>query len=396
MKVSKEKLVNISLGTAFFFVFAGSYVVLIILANTGYKDVSRLFTIPIRLFIVALFAISFVLHRKIRFNKGVIWFLIFSLLYYLRIYISYQGYNPYLHQSEWDFFIYFTSFVLLPFIFITQTKITKYHINLLFYTVSIGSLILAIGTLYYYRDIIGDVSRITFVDDVNVISALILSYVASLGIGVAYSYKLTNHTTTRIQSIIIYTTLVLCLIPFFLGASRGSVIALGLPFVFYILYSNTIKNKFNSISLFISLVILMIIASVFLGEGLFNRLIGTYEDINSNSSSAIRLDIWKTGLIQFYNNPIFGNSLQNDYYGFYPHNIFVEILLSTGIIGFLCYSAFLYEVFRKSINIIKYNPEFFFLVTIFLMALSRSMFTGGIYSTSWLAISAALILSYRS
>jgi|AntRauTorcE11897_2_1112592.scaffolds.fasta_scaffold36902_2 hypothetical protein len=41
------------------------------------------------------------------------------------------------------------------------------------------------------------------------------------------------------------------------------------------------------------------------------------------------------------------------------------------------------------------HPSYLFIVVIFLQAFSQNMFSGSLYGTSWLAISAALIINFN-
>jgi O-antigen ligase len=185
----------------------------------------------------------------------------------------------------------------------------------------------------------------------------------------------------------------LCLIPFFLGASRGSIIALFIPFIFYFLFQKGLKRKIVAITAIATIAIGFIIAAQYLGLGVFNRFINI--GIGQAGSSMTRLDMWQSSWYQFLENPIFGNSLEATNVGVYPHNILLETLITTGFFGFSAYLLFLYFTFKKAIKIIKYNSSHFFIVVIFLQALSKNMVTGGLYSTSWLAIGSGLILGYN-
>lgn len=79
------------------------------------------------------------------------------------------------------------------------------------------------------------------------------------------------------------------------------------------------------------------------------------EDVNSSDISNGRMDRWKSALLVYKTAPIFGTSLRNysEYakdncpnalaalYGFTVHNSYLEILVYTGIIGFLVFASFL-------------------------------------------------------
>jgi oligosaccharide repeat unit polymerase len=344
-----------------------------------------------RILIVGCLGLAFINRPRIKIQNGLFFFWVFAFLYYSQIALeALQGTSSF-HIPVISFLLYFTSFVFLPILFVSQLQLNKKDYTLLFYAIIVGSLLMAIGTYFYYGNLIGEVSRISPNASENNISPLVLSYTATLGIGIGISYLLTNKVK-GLKKIIIYSTIVLCLIPFFLGASRGSIIALFIPFIVYFLFQKGLKRKMVVIIALAIIAIGFIIAAQYLGLGAFNRLLNM--GIGQSSSSLSRLDMWQSSWHQFLQNPLFGNSLEANSFGFYPHNVLVETLITTGLFGFSAYLLFLYFTFKKAIKIIKYKPVHFFIVVIFLQALSKNMVTGGLYSTSWLAIGAGLILGY--
>src|SRR5690606_25305912 len=72
-----------------------------------------------------------------------------------------------------------------------------------------------------------------------------------------------------------------------------------------------------------------------LDSGLLNRLMATSEAIEEGGSSASRLMIWKSSFNQFLDNPFFGDKLGIDNRSGYAHNFFIEVLQTTGLIGFI-------------------------------------------------------------
>jgi O-antigen ligase len=394
MHISKQRIKQFNLAIAFFLAFAGFYVVIMVMANLGMRDATRILTIPMRILIVGCLGLAFINRPRIKIQNGLFFFLIFSFFYYMRIVFELLKGSSSFHIPVFSFFLYFTSFVFLPMLFVSQLQLTKKDYTLLFNTIIVSCLIMAIGTYFYYGNLIGDVSRLTPNVSETSISPLALSYTATLGIGIGISYLLTNKVE-GLKKIIIYSTIVLCLIPFFLGASRGSIIALFIPFIFHFLFQKGLKRKMAVITALAAIAIGFIIAAQYLGLGVFNRFININEAIESGSQAALRIDIWQSSWSQFLKNPWLGNSLEATDIGFYPHNILLESLITTGFFGFFFYSSFLFLVLKKSVWIIKEHPSYLFIVVIFLQAFSQNMFSGSLYGTSWLAISAALIINFN-
>jgi O-antigen ligase len=392
MIIGKESIKRCNLAVAFFTAFAGYYVVLLVIINLGMRSETRSLTIPLRLLIVFCFAFAFLLKPRIKYKNGLFFFLLFSFLYYCRIaFEALQG-NSSFHISVVSFFLYFTSFVFLPILLVSQLRLDRRDYNFLFYAVIIGCFLMGLDTFFYYQDLLGSVRRISTNVSSSNISPLALSYTSALGIGVSISYLLTNKIGDS-RKWFLYVTIAVCLIPFFLGASRGSVVALFIPFIFYFIFGKGgIKRKISVITVLIGLCILFSITAQYLGFGVFDRFFSIGHRIESGTAN--RLYFWQDAWYQFLQNPWLGNSLEANRIGYYPHNILLEALITTGFFGFLCYTVFLIFVLKKSIYIMKEKPSHFFIVVIFIQALTQGMFSGGIYNTSWLAIGAGLILGY--
>ena len=82
-----------------------------------------------------------------------------------------------------------------------------------------------------------------------------------------------------------------------------------------------------------------------------------------DNSDVGRLTLWLGFSSLIFENPIFGNGYSGfdlitfNYFGFVesPHNVFLEVLMYTGLFGFLFYSIFLSRIFLASYKLFKYR-----------------------------------------
>ena len=82
-----------------------------------------------------------------------------------------------------------------------------------------------------------------------------------------------------------------------------------------------------------------------------------------DNSDVGRLTLWLGFSSLIFENPIFGNGYSGfdlitfNYFGFVesPHNVFLEVLIYTGLFGFLFYSIFLSRIFLASYKLFKYR-----------------------------------------
>lgn len=379
----------------FFLAFSGYYAILILVVNYLSSSLSRFFTIPLRIVILMLLFFIYKKSYTRNLSDAGKFFIVFSIFYLIRIGVeTIKLADPYM--STWNFLFYFLGFAAIPFVLLQKTKLNDYAYTKIVDAILLSSFILSFLTYFFYGSLLGKVARISneVSHDENYISPLALSYCSTLAIGVGCSYLLTNKVSKK-KLIFIIGVLVSCLVPFFLGASRGAILAMIIPFLLYFIYSAGVKNKFKIIFMSVIVIIFTSYVTGFFGTGVFDRFMSIGSGIEKGSSSSIRLEIWKSGLDQFLNNPFFGNSLESEMVNHYPHNIIIEVLLSTGIMGFIPFIMFLFLTFKKCILIIRVNPKYFWIVCVFMQAFIQNMFSGAIWSASWLVIGAALVLGLK-
>jgi O-antigen ligase len=167
--------------------------------------------------------------------------------------------------------------------------------------------------------------------------------------------------TLRFFSLIATTIM---LISLFLTGSRGGVLAFCMSFLVLLLKIVRVRT-FIYLILFLTIFFLILIYN----PATFLILTGIFE-FEKETSVFLRLIAWKQAWHTFSQNTIFGVGLGN--IGFYlpstnpevttyakVHNLPLQLLSETGIIGFLLYLVVLYRIFKIQIfNCIKQGKEF--------------------------------------
>src|SRR5690606_37813156 len=126
----------------------------------------------------------------------------------------------------------FISFVIIPFIGFSKIRYDKIDFIKLYRVFIITALAFSILSITLYGKFIGQVARLNENSTgEEVISPLILSYCGALIIGVVSFFLLYSKKINRLLKITSIACLCLALIPFFLGASRGSIFAVFIPFI---------------------------------------------------------------------------------------------------------------------------------------------------------------------
>lgn len=167
----------------------------------------------------------------------------------------------------------------------------------------------------------------------------------------------------------------------------------GLIAIFVMLFLNTLlsfrKNFFKYSYIFLNTLILGIFLSLILNQNLINRLewlsdIKSNQEIIDNSITA-RIESYKTSVAMFIDKPLLGQGLggfnslyEGSQIGInikYPHNIFLELLSETGVIGTILFST---ALILSLINLYKINQIsllLFFLLLLILSFFSKDIST---------------------
>jgi len=381
----------------FLLTYVGYYSILLLLFNLGMGDVTRTITIPIRLLIITSLVILFFNNiKKIHRQDNLRWFLLFSLFYIARLLVDYLSNETY-YIGVPEVMIFFLSFVFLPFVIISSIRLDTKKINAIFSSLWLGGIVFSVLVVVYYGRFIGQVSRLASnTVGESVISPLSLSYSSSIIIGIFVFYLLQNKTTF-IRKIGLLVGIGLSTVPFFLGASRGSLVALFIPFVLYFFSGKNINFRIRGI-LSASVVFMgLIYLDSYFQSGLLNRFLGTSEAIERGESSAVRIEIWKGAFDQFFNNPVFGDKLRIDKWPFgYAHNLFVEVLQTTGLLGFIPFTVLVFKAWKISFYILRYHKPYFWVAVIFIQSFFMNMFSGAIYTAAWFWSSMALLFAMNN
>lgn len=380
----------------FFLTFLGYYAILLLLFNLGLSEFSRSVTVPIRLLIMFFILLLVWFNRSnLNSNSAIKWFLVFIGVYFYRLFIEYNNdVNYYMPVS--NVFIYFVAFCVVPFVGIVTQKIDYKTLNFVFKSFLYGGLIFSILSIFSYQQFIGEVARLseTSIGE-SVLSPLAMSYSSALTIGVMLFYLLTNKVSRKLK-IFILVIIGISIIPFFLGASRGALIAITIPLILYFLAGKGVMFFFKTTILLVIFTTLLVYLDSQLNSGLLNRFLGISQAINKGESSAIRTIIWNQSFNQFMDSPFVGSTIVVKGWGGYPHNIFIETLQTTGTLGFISIFILTLKGFKSCLYIFRNHKKYIWVTIIFIQAFIQNFFSGALYTAVWFWTGLALVLATYS
>jgi len=161
------------------------------------------------------------------------------------------------------------------------------------------------------------------------------------------------------------------------GASRGPLIAI--LFTHFLITLHLIKTRFKSLRLWASLSVVLLVFIIGVIKFIVPNIkqIFLFDRVTKSVETGEGLDAratqWSTAWAQFLDNPIAGDSIIEKSLNFYPHNLILEILMSTGIIGGFCFFILLF----KSINnyfVVK-DVHGRFIIYVMVLYLTYAMFS---------------------
>jgi len=256
--------------------------------------------------------------------------------------IAMSGYKP---ISKVKYFL-FGFFMIAPYSFYFKNHITNKKIAFLIYAIGVATSVATIAGIIGMKTGYNYVSMRTVNLDRNAgLSGMVLNYAHNLVyfqilmVGLILYKKEIQHL---INMKFLYVVFVLNLIGLYYSYTRGAFLALiiGIPFYFYK------KNKFRFIAVFAILAIIAIFVYYLAGESVIRT--------GSNNE---RLSQWKAALYAFQERPVWGYGYLNferysvpikEKYGLgqlqfggHAHNNFLEMLASTGLMGFFAFIAWL-------------------------------------------------------
>lgn len=180
-------------------------------------------------------------------------------------------------------------------------------------------------------------------------------------------------------------SIILSLSLLFLGSSRGPFLS---TIIIILILLFTYRDRYSLTKLIIAIIFVVFLILYFIDFrdlGLFKRFENPiYGD------DPTRVEIWTAAIDYFLKNPVFGYSIV-DKYGIYPHNIYLESLMATGIIGSIPFFILLKRLFykiRMEINLKRISG----ISVIMILYLLFSFSSGSLYFTPelWVILSIKL------
>lgn len=360
--------------------------------------------IVMRITLVLIFSVSLYFYLTIKphvYGERKTWFIIiiFAILYHSTQYASgTSGVTPMMHQYDYrelymgQFLRWGADCIPACLIGITLLKLKDYsfiHKILpwlcLLLTPFMATATLTMGRLEGQMHIEGGMNYQTV--------AYQMAVLCCYGFYYTFIYK---ENKSWIIKIIMLPTMLLQATCCLMSGGRGGVVLLGV-YVLYMVYFLHTRKKISLLRI-LSFGAVLLIAFFFMADYL-----GLQESAGFARSSELvhdedRFELWSqyTGFIS--QNPVLGWGLGGDYFtvGFYSHNIFIDWMLETGIIGTALLAIIFYKSYRRLYELTSLNEIFVVVMIFFIYGFVMNLFSGYWITTgsNWMALGIAMTYTY--
>lgn len=348
---------------------------------------------PIKIYFVDLFIFYIILYFFIKISKSTkhnleTKFLKISLIYFIvgiiPLLVGFlSGYSPNDIFGDFRRLYIYPFAILLPFEFLSS----KRDVNSVLRVISLGVLIIAITA--FARVITGktwDPAQFLIRGDWRAISypsGIFVNFI----ICVVYSYLLFRMTSK--YKIYLYLALfILVVVVIFSGYRLLWVLTAFSIFLITLIKAIKLKNAVyfvKKLFIFIFLLVIVILLIKFIFPSRFEILLNRFyqEVLNYDFTLTSRYFAWRTAITEFLAHPIFGVGLgdqfsfwgidsrgNNHYFEITTHNVILNYLYQTGLVGFLIFLFFQFNIFSVLIECIKKTNYSFLIIGFFVGLLS--------------------------
>lgn len=381
-----------------FFIFSGFQIFLVFFYILDKPELTRFYSLPLRIFLFLSILLYF-RYNKINFKHQRINYLIlflFSFLYIIKVIISdinsYE--NPLLSKNWYEYIFYYLLFCVTVYVFYSSINYKKYFLSIT-QPIILSGLLFGLATLIVYFPYIitgtlGRLSNLKYETGEETINPLALAYSAVLTLSsILFLFLFSPKKLTFSNKVYYIISIIISLGMFSIGSSRGALLALLVVLISMIYYTKK-KIRIYLISGTIFFITVFVIINNILGGNIFERSTASIDNGDDSGRSVLH----DAALQEFSRHPIFGGQIEVS--GIYPHNIFIELLMATGIVGLLLFLVFL---FKHIFKILKYNQKNVIYSYIFIMFLNGFVqynFSGAIWGSILLFFPLGLINSLNS
>ena len=169
-----------------------------------------------------------------------------------------------------------------------------------------------------------------------------------------FIFMIRRHETKTMRRLLLGLSLLTCVTGIFLSLSRGGVLALVLEMILIVIAAFTGARR----TWYVALMVLFGFGAV--GYQWAKRAANQGSNYTAEDAESSRLELWKAGFNMVKDKPLLGvgsqhfaefsreyGELSGDQFGKNSHNTYIEVISTTGIVGFLSFLLMLRAMIRE-------------------------------------------------
>lgn len=329
---------------------------------------------------------------------------LFILFYTMRLYDNFFIRELSVYVTPIVAFSFLICTIILPSIAVSST-ISKIRESAFTHFVIYLALIFIIGMLLNIDQIV----RLNFEERASLEKLNPISMASISSSFVLLFLVLFQKARTLSSRIMLVVGIILMSSVLLLSQSRGPFIALAISVLIYAIFaSGDNRGRRRVLQGMLIVGVLLALTPFFMGFNAFEAMLQRMPDFRLSayeydtvSSEGIRLLVWRASIAQFLEAPLVGDVIYERALYFYPHNLFLEALISVGMLGTvflvlhvgiaLSYTARLLRDRRQTVVEA-------FVALCFIKFLVQAQFSGAVWSLAsfWILSNAVIALGVAS
>lgn len=257
--------------------------------------------------------------------------------------------------------------------------------------VVLGGLAILAGVIFQYQtinpaEIVGR-ARFTIDDGSergkDVLNPITISLAGQLMSTVIF-YLYLNGRLTILRGLWAVPGILVGLMVMVMGGSRGPFLGtvIGFLFVIVVRLYHTRKTSLNLLRIFITFSAALVCVVNFI----LNKLADTdllvlrrLSELGQGTEKEVRTYQWEAAWNQFLENPVLGDQYLERAFNFYPHNIYLEVLMATGLVGGGLFYYMLGWIGWRIYNDVRVNSPRILLAIILFAILLANVTSGSLF-----------------
>ncbi|MDQ1855300.1 O-antigen ligase [Chryseobacterium sp. WLY505] len=384
MELTKKSDIWFTFLLTFGYIFSYSFAVLLEVTSNNY------FVVPFRIIVLLLsFFVIYINFDNIKKRKvTVIFTVLFWIFYLCKAIYSFENdlYLPHISQEKNEIYIRIIFLNLIPYIAILGISFTK-EIMTRLNSIVFNFLLIILGisclwTIFIFKNF-------------EKSSGIFVSYYINVGhyglslliMSVYYYFQAPEKLLKPVLGTLVGVFTI------FSSSARSPVLAVFIILLIVLIYLNKLKYWI----FLLSFVVFFVISIYFLKQTLaldfefINRMYNAIFEGNGSGRSYYLLRGWNI----FKDNVIFGGRILFED-GMYPHNIFIEVLMSMGIVGGVLFLLYFKDIRKFKVRYVRehmyYLPFFLFFIQYCVLVLTSVSIFGNMEFWSFSAIMISIIL----